>query len=73
VTSMQVRHDRHRHGMTAGDETILDLPEAQPVIARIAAATDPDYPHRMEHVRRVATIAVKAKLAPSNSFARATL
>lgn len=68
-----VLHARHRHGFPSGDDNVLDLPEAQPVIARIAAAVDPDYPQRMEHICRVAAIAVRAKLKPSNAYARPTL
>lgn len=68
-----VLHARHRHGFPLGDDSVLDLPQAQPVIARIAAAVDPDYPDRFEHIKRVATIAVRAKLNPTNSYARPTL
>jgi hypothetical protein len=71
--SVEVRHDRHRHGLPAGDPALLALPAAQPIIARVAAATDPEYPHRFEHILRVASIAVQAKLRPSNAFAKATL
>jgi hypothetical protein len=54
-------------------EALLALPVAQPIIARIGAATDPDYPERAEHVARVAAVAVKAKLSPTNPYARPTL
>lgn len=68
-----VLHARHRHGIPAGDDALLELPEAQPIIKRIAASVDPDYPQRWEHIRRVATIAIRAKANPTNSFARPTL
>lgn len=68
-----VLHARHRHGIPAGDDALLSLPEAQPVIKRIAASVDMDYPRRAEHIRRVATIAVRAKLRPTNNYARPTL
>ena len=55
------------------DPDLLQIPQAQPVIARIAAAVDPDYPDRLNHVKRVATVAVRAKLQPANPFAKATL
>jgi hypothetical protein len=71
--TVEVRHDRHRHGLPAGDMALLGLPAAQPVLARIAAATDPEYPYRTEHILRVATIAVQAKLRPSNAYAKPTL
>ena len=68
-----VLHARHRHGIPAGDDALLELPEAQPVIRRIAAAVDPDYPQRWEHIKRVATIAVRAKLHPTNAYAQPTI
>lgn len=73
ASSSIVRHDRHRHGVPAGDERLLALPEAQPVIKRIAASVDLDYPRREEHIKRVATIAIRAKLKPTNAYARPTL
>lgn len=57
----------------AGDDNLLALPQAQPVIKRIAASVDPDYPRRTEHIERVATICIRAKLNPNNAFARPTL
>lgn len=55
------------------DASLLLLPEAQDVIARIAAAVDPDFPGRLEHIERVAAVAVAAKKAPRNPYAAATL
>jgi hypothetical protein len=52
---------------------LLELPEAQPVIARIAASVDPDYPNRMEHIEFVAAVVIAAKRNPSNAYARPTL
>lgn len=71
-----VRHDRHRTGFPVPDESlrhILELADAQPVIARIAANVDPDYPRRLEHVELVATVAMRAKVRPANAFAKATV
>lgn len=59
--------------VAAGDEALLALPEAQPVIARIAASVDPDYGDRAAHIKRVATLAIRAKLTPTNNYARPTL
>lgn len=59
--------------LSAGDLRLLDLPEAQPIIARLGAATDEGYPDRLSHVLRVACCVVRAKRHPTNSFARATL
>lgn len=67
-----ILHARHRHGVPAGDDALLSLPEAQPVIKRIAASVDIDYPRREEHIKRIATIAVRAKVN-DNKFARPTL
>lgn len=68
-----ILHARHRHGVPAGDDALLSLPEAQPVIKRIAASVDINYPCREEHIKRIATIAVRAKVNPTNKFARPTL
>lgn len=54
-------------------DDLLELPEAQPIIARIAASVDPDYPNRMEHVKFIAAVVVAAKRNPSNAHARTTL
>lgn len=70
---LDVRHARHRHGIPVADLVLLDLPEAQPVIARIAANIPEDYPRRMEQVLRVAAIAVAAKKRPTNEYAEPTL
>ena len=72
-TATAVRHDRHRHGIPAGDEALLALPEAQATIARIAASVDPDYGDRANHIKRVATLAIRARLRPTNKFAEPTL
>ena len=68
-----VSHRRHRHGIPAGGEALLALPEAQATIARIAASVDPDYSDRMNHIKRVATLAIRARLRPTNKFAEPTL
>ena len=68
-----VSHRRHRHGIPAGDEALLALPEAQATIARIAASVDPDYSDRKAHIKRVATLAIRARLRPTNKFAEPTL
>lgn len=73
MSVIEVRHDRHRRRVPWPDEHLLALPEAQPVIARIAAAVPVECPRWMEQVRLAATIAVKAKMHPSNPYARATL
>ena len=59
--------------MAAGDEALLALPEAQATIARIAASVDPDYGDRAAHIKRVATLAIRARLHPTNKFAEPTL
>lgn len=70
----EVRHSRHRSGFpTAVDDSLAGSPEAQPIIARLGASVDPDYPHRMEHVLRVAAIVLAAKRNPNNAYAKATL
>lgn len=68
-----VLHARHRHGFPTGDDELLALPEAQAVIKRIAASVDLSYPHRAEHIKRVATICVRAKLKPTNAYADPTI
>jgi hypothetical protein len=68
-----VSHRRHRHGIPAGDEALLALPEAQATIARIAASVDPDYGDRANHIKRVATLAIRARIRPTNKFAEPTL
>lgn len=73
MSLLDVRHARHRHGIPAADLVLLDLPEAQAIIKRIGEAMPADYPLRMEHVLRTASIAVAAKLKPRNRFAEATL
>lgn len=55
------------------DRALLELPEAQPIIARLGGAVDPGYPHRLNHVIRVACAVIRAKRNPMNKFARATL
>lgn len=72
-TAPSVRRDRHRHGIPAGDAALLALPEAQATIARIAASVDPDYGDRAAHIKRVATLAIRARLRPTNKFAQPTL
>jgi hypothetical protein len=54
-------------------DEVLALPEAQEIIRRIGAAVDPDYPHRADHVKWVAAVVVKAKMQPTNAYAKATL
>jgi hypothetical protein len=54
-------------------DDVLALPEAQEIIRRIGAAVDPDYPHRADHVKWVAAVVVKAKMQPTNAYARPTL
>jgi hypothetical protein len=61
VSVLDVRHARHRQGIPIADLLLLELPEAQPIIKRIGEAVSADYPLRMEHVLRVATIATAAK------------
>jgi len=73
VIGPAVRHDRHRRGFPVADLSLLELPCAQPIIARIAASVPVDYPRRMEQVLLVSAIAVAAKLKPGNPFAEATL
>jgi len=73
VSVLDVRHARHRSGIQIADLLLLELPEAQPIIKRIGEAVPAEYPLRMAHVLRVATIAVTAKLKPSNPHAGATL
>jgi hypothetical protein len=57
----------------ASVDEVLALPEAQEIIRRIGTAVDPDYPHRADHVKWVAAVAVKAKMQPTNAYAKATL
>lgn len=73
MTVVDVKHRRHVSGLMQADLELLETPEAQPVIARIGASVDPDYPGRMAHVLRVASIAVRAKKQPNNAFAEPTL
>jgi hypothetical protein len=54
-------------------DDVLALPEAQEIIRRIGTAVDPDYPHRADHVKWVAAVVVKAKMQPTNAYAKATL
>lgn len=72
-----IRHDRHRHGFSASlderDVALLDHPTSQPVLARIAANVDPDYPRRKAHIEMVALVVLRAKRNPTNAYARATL
>jgi hypothetical protein len=74
VSAVDVRHGRHHAGFpdVAGCR-IEDDPDAQPIIARLGAAVDPDYPNRMVHVLRVAAIVIQAKRNPTNAYAKATL
>lgn len=62
-----------RAGLTEEDLWLLDRPEAQPIIARIGAVVDAEYPHRVDHALRVACVAIRAKRHPSNKFAEPTL
>jgi hypothetical protein len=73
VSVIDVRHGHHRSGIPVADLLLLDLPFAQPIIKRIGEAVPAAYPGRMEHVLRVASIAVRAQMAPRNRFAEATL
>jgi hypothetical protein len=70
MSVLDVRHGRHRHGMPVADLLLLDLPFAQPIIKRIGEAVSSSYPLRMEHVLRISSIAVKAKMAPRPLAAR---
>lgn len=72
--SVRVRHGRHVTGFPPNRHNDWhELPEAQPIIARLGAAVDPDYPDRMEHVLRVASIVIAAKRCPTNAYAEPTL
>lgn len=73
VTHRTTRRRSERFTLPDDSRWLLELPEAQPVIARIGAAVDPDMPDRLEHVMRVAAICVRAKRNPANAYARATL
>lgn len=59
--------------MSPEDVLLLEEPEAQPIIARLGAQVEAGYPHRIDHVRRIACCVVRAKRNPTNSFAKATL
>lgn len=52
---------------------VLHSSEAQPIILRVAAATDPEWPGRAAHVARVVTQTLTAKRQPTNAYARPTL
>lgn len=58
---------------TRDERLLLDLPEAQPIIARIAANVDPTFPRRRAHIESVATVVIRAKKRPNNAYARPTL
>lgn len=62
-----------RRKLSLEDELLLTCPEAQPIIARLGASVDPEFPHRIDHVRRVACCVLRAKRNPSNVYARPTL
>lgn len=74
-----VRHRSHGQPKTRlphpsdTEAALLELPEAQPIIRRIAANVDPDYPARLQHIAHIAAVAVNAKRHPSNAYAQPTL
>lgn len=72
MTDFSLADVRSRHKMSRADQAILKRPEAKPIIARLSAATDADYPHRVDHVHRIAVFVIKAKRNPMNKFATAT-
>ncbi len=43
---------------------LLDEPWVQPILARVGAAVDPDYPGRVEHAKRVTLDVVSALTRP---------
>lgn len=53
---------------------LLDHPEAQPLIARLGAqVSEFSTVDRVEHVCRIAAVVLRAKRAPLNQYAKATL
>lgn len=63
---------RSRHRLTRADRELLKHPEAKRIIRRLDSATDADYPHRVDHIHRIACFVIKAKKYPQNKFATAT-
>lgn len=64
---------RSRRRMSLADRALLSLPEAQPILARLDAATDRGFVDRADHVHRIACLVIRSKRNPTNKFAAPTL
>lgn len=82
MTVVEIRNRRDSRGIGATRQTmladaraeVLDLPEAQEIIERLAAACCTDSTIDLaEHILLVARVAVDAKRHPKNAYARPTL
>lgn len=60
------RLQRARAALSAANDEMLETPEAQPILARVGAAIDPDYPDRIEHARNVTLVVLKARQSGRN-------
>lgn len=58
------RVQRSRAALNRANQVLLDTPEAQPILARVGAAIDPDYPHRMEHAKQVTLVVLAVRHKP---------
>lgn len=70
---MSMADVRSRRRLSLADRALLQLPEAQPILARVDAATDREFLDRADHVHRITCLVIRSKRNPSNKFATPTL